>query len=107
MFMKKWFWNFPGGALVKTAEAGVRSLVRELRSHMLSHMAKKKNSKCLFDYSQQTYDVGTIIIPILHTGKLKPRELSHLPRVLWVDLNPGSSLVECKCSTTMFYCLAV
>lgn len=42
MFKKKWFWNFPGGAIVKTAEAGFRSLVRELRSHMLSDMAKKK-----------------------------------------------------------------
>ena len=74
MLKKKWFWNFPGGAIVKTTEAGVRSPVRELSSLMLSDVAKKKKSKCLFDYSQQHYDVGTIIIPILHTGKLKPRE---------------------------------
>lgn len=71
MLKKKWFWNLPGGAIVKTTEAGVRSPVRELSSCMLSDVAKKK---CLFDYSQQHYDVGTIIIPILHTGKSKPRE---------------------------------
>lgn len=42
MLKKKWFWNFPGGAIVKTTEAGVRSPVRELSSLMLSDVAKKK-----------------------------------------------------------------
>lgn len=42
MLKKKWFWNFPGGAIVKTTEAGVRSPVRELSSRVLSDVAKKK-----------------------------------------------------------------
>lgn len=53
-------------------------LTTEAQDTGLKHKIKNNNnSKCLFD-SQQPYDIGSTIIPILQMGKLRPREVKSL-----------------------------